>query len=313
MTSGRASVLILGHGEIGSALEHLLAPRHAVSAWEKNLADGSEAVRLEAAAAGRQFILFAVPAAPHAELAARVAQSAPRDCICLSVAKGLDGEGRTPAAVLARALGDGRRFGVLYGPMIAEELRANRPGFADLGARYHATFERVEELFAGTALRLRHSADVAGVSWCAVLKNVYVPLLGAAEGLGLGDNMRGCLAAAAVDEMDRIVQAMGGRPGTAYGLAGLGDLITTATSAGSHHRRIGIELAQGKPPASLAGEGLHTIAMVRKFGLLEIDRFPLLALAAAVIDDPRGIAARIEGFLQTSFADARPAAARQRD
>jgi glycerol-3-phosphate dehydrogenase (NAD(P)+) len=302
MTSGRASVLILGHGEIGCALEQLLAPCQAVTVWEKNLADGSENVALEAAAAGRRFVLFAVPAVPHAELAARVSASAPADCICLTVAKGLDEEGRTPAAVLARALGDGRRFGVLYGPMIAEELRAGRPGFAELGTRYHATFERVEELFAGTTLHLRHSQDVAGLSWCAVLKNVYVPLLGMAEGLGLGDNMRGCLAVAAVEEMDRVVQLMGGRAGTAWGLAGFGDLVTTATSAGSHHRRIGMDLARGVAGASLTGEGLHSLAMIRKFGLIELDPFPLLQLIAEILDDPRDIGVRVDAVLRTVLA-----------
>jgi glycerol-3-phosphate dehydrogenase (NAD(P)+) len=260
-----------------------------VAIWEKNLSKGTENSPLEALAAGRQFIFLAVPAVPHAELAARVARGAPQECICLSIAKGLDEEGRTPAAVLARAFGDGRRYGVIYGPMIAEELRAGRPGFAELGTRYHAVFERVEELFAGTALHLRHSQDIAGVSWCAILKNAYVPLLGAAEGLGLGDNMRGQLVTAMVDEMDRIVQ-----------------------SAGSHHRKIGMELARGKPAAALTGEGLHSLAMVRKFGLLEIGKFPLLRLVAAIIEDPRDIATRIDAVIRTELADPRPGA-RQRD
>lgn len=313
MTPGHSSVLILGHGEMGSALEQLLAPRHAVAVWEKDLDSGSESVGLETAAAGRQFIFFAVPAAPHAELAARVASSAPSDCLCLSIAKGLDEQGRTPAAVLARALGDGRRFAVLYGPMIAEELRAGRPGFAELGARYHATFERVEALFEGTPLQVRHAQDVTGLSWCAVLKNVYVPLLGAADGLELGDNMRGALAMAAVAEMDLVVQAMGGRPGTAYGLAGFGDLVTTATSAGSHHRRIGIEMARGTPAGSLTGEGLHALAMIRKFGLIDIAAFPLLQFCAQVVDDPHDIAARLDAVLRDMFAESRPAAARKTD
>lgn len=310
MTSGRASVLILGHGEMGHALEGLLAPRHAVTVWEKNLADGTENLALETAATGRQFILFAVPAVPHAELAARIARHASADCICLTIAKGLDEEGRLPSAVLARALGDGRRYGVMYGPMIAEELRAGRPGFAELGARYHATFERVGELFAGSALQLRHSQDVVGVSWCAILKNAYVPLFGAADALGLGDNLRGCLVTLAVDEMDRIVQSMGGRPGTAHGLSGLGDLVTTGTSAGSNHRRIGMELARGTPASRLKGEGLHAIAMLRKFGLIDLGGFPLLRLCIACMDDPRDMGVRIGALIREELAASRPAARR---
>lgn len=310
MTPGRSSVLILGHGEMGRAMESLLGPRHAPAVWEKNLDDGSESEPLEVAAEARQFLLFAVPAGPHAELLARIAPRLPRDCICLSVAKGLDAEGRTPAAVLARALGDGHRFGLLYGPMIAEELAAGRPGFAEVATRYHAAFERIEALFAGSALQLRHSADVNGMSWCAVLKNVYVPLLGAAEGLELGDNTRGFLVTAVVEEMDRVVQAMGGRPGAAHGLAGLGDLVTTATSRGSHHRQVGIELARGVRAAKLTGEGLHSIAMIRRFGLIDTGEFPLLRLMFQIVDEPRETGTRLRAALGDWLAAARPARAR---
>ena len=91
-------------------------------------------------------------------------------------------------------------------------------------------------LFRGTPLHLLGAAAVPrAVSWCGVLKNIYTPLFGLADGLGWGDNVRGRLASAALDEISRLVERFGGVPRIAASAAGLADLITTATSKSSHH------------------------------------------------------------------------------
>jgi glycerol-3-phosphate dehydrogenase (NAD(P)+) len=48
-------------------------------------------------------------------------------------------------------------------------------------------------------------------------------------------------------EMMRLVKAAGGRSETCMGLTGVGDLILTATGDLSRNRRVGLELATGKP------------------------------------------------------------------
>lgn len=88
----------------------------------------------------------------------------------------------------------------------------------------------MQALFAGTPLYLEHSTDIEGLSWSAVLKNVYAILFGVADELGLGDNMRGYLAVACAAELGQIVSHLGGSAKTALRLTGLGDLVTTATS-----------------------------------------------------------------------------------
>lgn len=296
---------------MGRAMEYLLSARHDLTVWEKNLADGSENIPLEEAVADKEFVLFMLHANPHVELATRIRDRMPADCLCLSVAKGLDELGRTPAAVLAAVLGEERRFGMLYGPMISEELLAGRPGFADLGTRREEDFRHAEELYAGTGLYLRHTTDIVGISWSVILKNIYVPLLGAADTLDLGDNARGFLVTEAFHEIDHIVQIMGGRAGTAYGLAGLGDLVTTGTSKGSLHRRVGRELARGqldslRPVPKIHVEGLHTLAIIGKLGLLKIEEFPLMQLMRDVVADPRDVSRKIDGYLRGQFLS-RPA------
>lgn len=289
-SAARFKVLILGHGEMGRAMEQLLAPRHETAVWERR-----RPIDLEQAASRCDFVLFCVPAVPHHELAARLKPVLSREAACLSVAKGLDDAGRTAAQVFAEVFEDGVPYGVVYGPMISEEILAGKPAFATFGSPRQGLFARVHALFVHTPIALEPTLDVAGISWCAVLKNVYAMLFGAADGLGLGDNTRGYLAAAAVREIRDIVVRLGGKAGAAYSLAGLGDLVTTATSAGSRHHELGRRLARGE--RDLQGEGLHALQVIRARGLLEAEAFPLFRLIQHLCAEPERARELFDGHL----------------
>jgi glycerol-3-phosphate dehydrogenase (NAD(P)+) len=300
-------VLILGHGAMGQAFETLLAPRHAVAVWDRDPATGAETEPLEQAARDREVVVFALPAHPHDELAGRLAACLQAGATCLSIAKGLDALGRTPAQVFERHFGTRIGWALVYGPMLARELQAGRAGFAMAASTHADVGERIKELFEGTPLRLELLDDVHGAAWAAILKNVYVPLVGAADGLGLGDNLRGFLIAEATQELARIVELMGGRRETAYTLAGLGDLVTTATSASSHHRRIGAELAAGRTSGLAASgeyirsEGVHAAAMVREHAVFAWERFELFALVSAFLHEPARLQQRLGDYLGRRF------------
>ncbi len=273
-------------------MECLLASRHRLSFWDIQPVDGHPAVELEVAAASADFVIYCVPVTPLGELVQRVLPVISPGCISLSVAKGLDAQGRPAAQICAEVYGDTRRYGVLYGPMIAEEIRAGRPAFAQVGVSQANSYAAIAGLFGGSELVLEYSADITGISWASVLKNVYAMLFGAADELRLGDNMRGFLAVAALEEMQTIVAGKGGQAATAQQLAGLGDLITTATSAGSHHRELGRRLAHGEC-GRLTGEGIHTLAMVRKFRLIDAEQYPLFRLVQTVVDEPGDVRRQI--------------------
>jgi glycerol-3-phosphate dehydrogenase (NAD(P)+) len=296
MTSVRPfRVLILGHGEMGRTMEYLLRQNHWLTLWERHPKPGTTPVALDAVAAEQDFILFCLPANPHFELATRLQPHLQPECLCLSVAKGLDEHGRTAAQALSEAIGSASAFGVLYGPMISEEIRDGRPAFAQAGTEKVETYRRVRELFAGTSLYLEHTTDIAGISWSAVLKNVYAILFGVADEMEMGDNTRGYLAVAAVAELESIVTGLGGVPETPRRLAGLGDLITTATSAGSHHHEVGRRLARGQE--ALTGEGVHTLEMVNTHGLFDARGFPLFDLIGRMLAEPATARAQMQNFL----------------
>ncbi len=260
-------------------MEYLLSARHELTIWERRAP-----IDLGAAAARSDAVLFCVPAAPHYELAHRLAPVLSRGAICLSVAKGLDDAGRTAAQALSEALGETTAHGVLHGPMIAEEIVAGKPAFAVCASHSHETFRLAERLFASSALALVYSTDVAGTAWCAVLKNVYAMLFGVADGLSLGDNLRGYLTVAALKELSALVARLGGEPATPHSLAGLGDLVTTATSAGSVHHELGRRIARGE--RGLAAEGVHTLQTLQVRRPFELADYPLLRLVAQLFAEP---------------------------
>lgn len=290
-------MLIVGHGEMGQAMEYLLAPRHRLDLWFRPHGSRRAAVTLEEAAGRADAVLLCVPAQPIGGLVERIRDRLPPHCSLWSIAKGLDDAGRPAAAILQDGLPPGQPWGVIYGPMISEEIRAGRPAYAEVAGRPAEAVGAVRALFAGSHLHLQPAADLVGLSWSAVLKNVYAMAFGGADGLGLGDNARGYLAAAALAEMGAIVAALGGSRETVCHLAGLGDLITTATSAGSHHHELGRRLVQGRA-RELTGEGVHTLAMIRRHRLWAETPYPLLRVVRHMVETPAEAAGALRAFLE---------------
>ena len=289
-------ILVIGYGEMGHAMEFLLGGRCELGFHDILPMDGHVSVELESAAARADYVIYCVPVAPLAALAERVVAVLNDASISLSVAKGLDDRGRPAARIFQDVYAGRYAYAVLYGPMISEEIRAGRAAFAQVGVSRAGVYERIAALFAGSGLALEYSADIHGISWSSVLKNVYALLFGVADELGLGDNVRGYLAVAVQAEMARIVVQMGGCESSARQLAGLGDLVTTATSAGSHHHELGRLLARGEHE-ELRGEGLHTLEMVRTLDLIDTGAYPLFRLVQELLEEPGSIEARMHALL----------------
>lgn len=290
-------ILILGYGEMGHAMEFLLAGQHDLRIWNMGEVVKGSHDTLEAEVAEAQVVLFCLPVTPHVEIARRIKPHLTANSVCLTIAKGLDESGRTAAQAFESILAPHHHYGVIYGPMISEELRAGRLGFADAVLSDAADFDVIRSLFLGSALVCQQASDLHGRSWSVILKNVYAILFGMADELKLGDNMRGHLVAASIAELSGIMQAFGGQAHTPYSYAGLGDLITTATSEDSHHHSLGRKLVRGEWD-DISGEGVHTLRMVEKFDVFDWRAFPLFALSHAIVTAPQDLRERLEEYLQ---------------
>ena len=294
-------VLVLGHGEMGRAMEYLIKDQSQLDIWERHPKDKTHPVVLEDAASQADIVLFCLPVNPHRKIAKQIAPYLKKSCLCLSIAKGLDETGLSAAQIFAEVLDDNQPYALLYGPMISEEIRAGHYAFAQLGCADVDSYNKICALFHTTSLYIEHTSDITGISWSVILKNVYALVFGMADELQLGDNMRGYLAVAALRELDQIVRKMGGQAGSPYHLAGLGDLITTATSEDSHHHELGRMLAR-EEIKGIKGEGIHTLEMVKQHSLLNTADYPLFQLIDDIVNTPHNVHKKINDYLKKVYS-----------
>jgi len=257
---------VLGAGAWGQALAKTAERAgHEVALWSR--ASGGR--RFEAAASA-DVVVLAVPAQAMAELAARLDPEKTRGALVIA-AKGLDrGTGR----LMSEVLGPGFAAGALSGPNFAAEIAAGLPAAAVLAGAPQAAF-------ATSSFRVYESRDVVGVQLCGALKNVIAIAAGITEGRRLGENARAALVTRGLAEIRRLVIAEGGEAETVAGLAGLGDLMLTATGPTSRNYAYGMALGQGEPPPDALAEGASTAEPA----LLRAARAGVeLPIAAAVAD-----------------------------
>ena len=293
----QAQVLILGHGEMGKAMEKLLKPLHDLKIWERHPVDGSNPLPLHELVASSGIILFCLPVIAHREVLKSISTFIQRDCLCISIAKGLDENGFTAAEIFSEELKSQEDYGLLYGPMISEEILANRYAFAQFGSSKIQSYTKVQSLFQGSKFYIKHSFDIPGISWSVILKNVYAIIFGIADELHLGDNIRGYLAVAVLNEINIISKKMGGQSASPYDLAGLGDLITTATSEDSHHHELGRKLAR-EETFEIKGEGVHTLKMIKQYSLFNSSNYPLYKLINGIVEKPKRVQDKISEYFK---------------
>lgn len=155
---------------------------------------------------------------------------------------------------------------VLSGPTFAREVAACKPAAVVAASMDEEISRVVRERFSGPSLRVYSGSDPVGAEIGGAVKNVVAIGAGVCSGLGLGHNALAALITRGLAEITRLAVAMGGRPATLYGLAGLGDLVLTCTGDLSRNRTVGLELAEGRGLGEIIGsrrmvaEGVKTTA-----------------------------------------------------
>lgn len=134
---------------------------------------------------------------------------------------------------------------VLSGPTFAKEIAAGEPAALVIASEDIAFAAEMQQALSTSTLRLYTSTDVTGVEVGAALKNVIAIGAGICQGSGLGSNSVAALITRGLAEITRLAVAMGGHPRTLSGLAGLGDLVLTATGDLSRNRLVGKRLGEG--------------------------------------------------------------------
>lgn len=209
------------------------------------------------------------------------------------IACGTKGLERDTLMTMTEVIGEvtHRRFPTvaLSGPTHAEEVVRGMPTLiVSAGEDLHAA-SVIQQLFVGTCIRPYTSTDTRGTELCGALKNIIALACGIASGLGLGDNTRAAIMTRGIYEIARMGRALGCSERTFAGLAGIGDLIVTATSLHSRNNRAGILIGQGIEPEEairrigMAVEGVNALpaalALAEKYGV----EIPIIASVQEII------------------------------
>jgi glycerol-3-phosphate dehydrogenase (NAD(P)+) len=183
---------------------------------------------------------------------------------------------RTPAAIVT-------------GPSFAREVAQGLPTAVTVHSDNEAFALIVANLLHAPTFRAYTGADVLGAELGGAMKNVLAVATGVADGMQLGLNARAGIITRGLNEMLRLGVAIGARPETLMGLAGLGDLVLTCTGDLSRNRRLGLALGRGTSLGDAVAEigqvieSVQTVDEVMRLAARSATELPITALVQRVL------------------------------
>jgi glycerol-3-phosphate dehydrogenase (NAD(P)+) len=246
---------------------------------------------------GAGVVVMAAPSHGTRDIARMAAPFIEPETIVVSATKGIEQHTLfRMSEILEQELGPSLRLAVVSGPSFAAELARELPTAVSVASLDEQVVAVVQAGFRAPYFRLYGTSDIVGVEIGGALKNVIAIAAGLVEGLGLGHNALAGLITRGLAEISRLACAAGARPETLSGLTGLGDLVLTCTSTPSRNRRVGIELAHGRPlqdiidGTRMVAEGVRTTRAALDLGVRHGVELPIAAQVAELLagrKDPR--------------------------
>ena len=262
---------VVGGGSWGTALANLLAVKgYTVDWWvfEADLCQQIEETRentiflpgiklsenlrptndLVQAVAGKDLVLVVVPSHVMRQVTQQMSGHIEPHGILVSANKGIENDTLlTMSGVIHQTLADvgDDRHAVLSGPSFAREVAQGLPTVVTVAAKAFECAQKVQHVFVTPRFRVYTHDDVLGVELGGSVKNVIAIAAGIVDGMGLGLNTRAALITRGMTEIRRLGLAMGARPRTFTGLAGIGDLVLTCTGDLSRNHTVGKKIGQG--------------------------------------------------------------------
>ena len=316
-------IAVVGAGSWGTALAiHLARGGESVRLWARNpevveairrrrrhpwyLADVELPPAIEATsddAAGLASATLVIVAVPSEFFASTLARLGPVSAPVVSATKGFEpGRHRRMSEVLAERWPEAT-VAVLSGPTFAREVALGQPTAAVIASSNDALAADLQRRLGSREFRLYTNRDVVGVEVGGATKNVIALATGLADGLGLGENARAALVTRGLAEISRLAVALGGDPATLAGLAGLGDLVLTATGSLSRNRALGMALARGESRVSaqratrMVAEGVPTVTSALALASRHGVSLPIAAEVGAVLFDGKAPADALAALL----------------
>ena len=258
-----------------------------------------------------ELVVVAVPSAGLRSSVAAISAHVADDAVLLSVAKGIESDTllRMTEVIAEEVPGSKVHIAALSGPNLAPEIARGLPAAAVVAAEDDEVSGRVIDVLGGRTFRLYRNRDVIGVGLAGALKNIVAIVAGAVDELGAGDNGKAAITTRGLAEMTRLGMAMGANPLTFAGLAGIGDILATCTSALSRNHRLGTELAAGKKWSQIEGslpgvaEGAYTVRAALKLAERHGVDMPIAREVEAVLYEGKDVRASLVDLLSRESKD----------
>ena len=273
---------VIGAGSWGTALALLLADKGyevEICAYEKECVDAINKERenalflpdipiepkhqlratndLQEVCAKKELIVSVTPSHVTRAVMSQAAEFLPDSVPIVHATKGIENDSlATISEVLVEVLPIRCHpyLAYLSGPTFARELATREPSAAVVASFSERLAMQVQHVFSHDYFRTYRSNDVIGVEMGGSIKNVIAIAVGAAAGMGFGNNTRAALITRGLAEISRMAVTRGANPLTLAGLAGMGDLVLTCNGDLSRNRRVGYELGQGRSLSEILGE-----------------------------------------------------------
>ena len=259
---------------------------------------------IEEAVRDADVVIMGVPSQAMRETAREVGRHIRAWVPLISLSKGLElGTKLRMTQVIEQEL-PGHPAGVLSGPNLAREVMSGYAAASVIAMEDEVIVQELQSIFKTGLFRVYTNTDGAGCELGGALKNVMAIAAGMGDGAGAGENTRSAVISRALNEITRLGVAMGGRPETFAGLAGIGDLIATCTSPQSRNRTVGFELGRGRKIADiLAGmrqvaEGVKSAKTVLQLGEEHGVEMPIASEVNGVINEGRTAQEAFRGLLK---------------
>lgn len=260
------------------------------------------------ALSGAAIAVLAVPSHALAESVGGWRDLRPDGVVAASLVKGLElGSGRWASEVIADAWAlPSARTVVVSGPNLARECAARQPSGTVVAGEEEAVCRQVQLACHTAWFRVYTNTDRVGVEVGGAVKNAIAIAAGMADGLGYGDNTKAMLVTRGLAEMTRLGVALGGRPITFAGLAGMGDLVATCMSHQSRNRHVGEAIGRGAAledviaAMNMVAEGVRSSRAILQIARDHDVDMPIVEHVVAVLHEGMDTATMAEALMGRS-------------
>ncbi len=259
----------------------------------------------EEAVTDADIIVSVVPVQYTREVAQQYLNYLKKGAIIVNASKGIEiGTNKTMSQVLKEVHGTDK-IATLAGPNHAEEVSRNIPTATVIASDNTKILPVIKKAFETDYFKVYPHEDIIGVDICGAMKNIIAIAVGVCDGLGLGDNAKGSIITLGLQEMNTFGRAYGAKRKTFYGLAGVGDLVATCTSAHSRNRFVGQKIAEGKNAfeiekemKGMVAEGVRTVKAAYEFANKRGLKLPITYQAYKVLYESKNIKKAVKDLVR---------------